>query len=63
MVKWASQFWQDQDGQDLIEYTLILAIFTLLTIGLVTGEAPSINGMWTAMTAHLMSGNSVAQGN
>ncbi len=63
MVTWALQFWQDQDGQDLIEYTLILAVFTLLTIALVSGEAPSVNGMWTTMGCRLASGNSVAQGN
>jgi Flp pilus assembly pilin Flp len=63
MLVRALQFWRNQDGQDLIEYTLILAIFTLLTLALVSGEAPSVNGMWTAMGNHLATGSSFAKGN
>lgn len=62
MAKWVSQFWVDQTGQDLIEYTLVLAIFALMTLALVSGEAPSINVIWTTMNSHLAQGSTVASG-
>jgi len=62
MTDWANNFWRDQSGQDLVEYTLIITIFALMTAALVTGEVPSLNIMWTAMHNHLTEGSSVAAG-
>ncbi len=62
MAKWLSQFWIEQTGQDLIEYTLCLAIFALLTMALVGGQAPAINVIWTTMHSHLTEGSTVAAG-
>jgi Flp pilus assembly pilin Flp len=62
MTEWANNFWRDESGQDLVEYTLIITIFALMTAALVTGEVPSITTMWTAMQNHLTLGSSVAAG-
>jgi Flp pilus assembly pilin Flp len=62
MAKWVSQFWLEQTGQDLIEYTLVLAIFALMTLALIGGEAPSVNTIWTTMHSHLNEGSTVAAG-
>jgi Flp pilus assembly pilin Flp len=61
-AKWAGHFWSDDTGQDLVEYTLILAIFALMTVGLVGGHGPAINRVWTSMTSHLTEGSTVAAG-
>jgi Flp pilus assembly pilin Flp len=63
MASWAGRFWREENGQDLIEYTLIITIFALMTIALVGGEAPQVNVMWTAMQGHLNAGSSMAAGN
>jgi Flp pilus assembly pilin Flp len=62
MATWAAGFWADDTGQDLVEYTLILAIFALMTMGLVGGQGPSVNRIWTSMTSHLNEGSTVAAG-
>jgi Flp pilus assembly pilin Flp len=63
MARWVSRFWLEEDGQDLIEYSLILTIFALMTLALVGGEAPKVNAIWTAMQGHLNDGSTMAAGN
>jgi Flp pilus assembly pilin Flp len=62
MLKWASQFWFEESGQDLVEYTLIITIFALMTMALVGGATPSVNKIWTTMHSHINEGSAVAAG-
>ena len=62
MAQWVSQFWIEESGQDLVEYTLIITIFALMTLALVGGATPSINNIWTTMHSHINEGSSVAAG-
>ena len=40
-------FWQAQDGQDLVEYSLLLAFVCLASVALFIGVGKSITGIWT----------------
>jgi Flp pilus assembly pilin Flp len=41
------EFWTDESGQDLIEYTLILAFVALAAIGVFSSTSGSIDGIWS----------------
>ena len=48
-----SRFWQDEQGQDLIEYTLLMAFVALASAALFIGAGGSINGIWNAANTRL----------
>ena len=53
-------FWRDETGQDLIEYTLLLAFVVLSSAALFTGAGRSAKGIWTAANGALSNANSAA---
>jgi Flp pilus assembly pilin Flp len=52
--------WNDEQGQDLIEYTLLMAFVALASAALFIGAGGSIKGIWTATSTQLVSANSAA---
>ena len=46
-------FWNDEQGQDLIEYTLLMAFVALASAALFLGAGGSIKGIWTTTNAQL----------
>ena len=55
-----SAFLKDDGGQDLIEYTLLLAFVALASAALFIGAGGSINGILTATNAQLAAANASA---
>jgi Flp pilus assembly pilin Flp len=53
------RLWADEDAQDLIEYTLLLAFVTLAAATLLTKAGSSVNTVWTAANTTLT--NAVAR--
>ena len=53
-------FWNDEQGQDLIEYTLLMAFVALASAALFLGAGGSIKGIWTTTTSQLSAANSSA---
>ena len=51
---------KDEQGQDLIEYTLLMAFVALASAALFLGAGGSIAGIWTTTNARLASANSSA---
>jgi Flp pilus assembly pilin Flp len=51
-------FLKDEQGQDLIEYTLLMAFVALASAALFLGAGGSIKGIWTTTNAQLSSANS-----
>ncbi len=60
MIPILREFWQDESGQDLIEYCLLLAFVALCAVGLLTGMRTSVMGLWNSTNAALVSATSVA---
>jgi Flp pilus assembly pilin Flp len=54
------KFWQDEQGQDLIEYTLLMAFVALASAALFIGAGHSIKGIWTTSNSQLTQANSQA---
>jgi Flp pilus assembly pilin Flp len=46
-MKFLKNFIKDEQGQDLIEYTLLLAFVALAAAALFTGIGGSITNIWT----------------
>ncbi len=55
-----TNFINDEQGQDLIEYTLLLAFVALASAAVFIGAGNSISGIWTAANTRLSNANAVA---
>ncbi|HWF07537.1 MAG TPA: Flp family type IVb pilin [Bryobacteraceae bacterium] len=53
MQSFMQQFWQDESGQDLIEYTLLLAFVALASASLFVSAGTSISSIWTSASNQL----------
>ena len=51
-------FWNDEQGQDLIEYTLLMAFVALASAALFLGAGGSIKGIWSTTNSQLVAANS-----
>ena len=50
-------FIKDEQGQDLIEYTLLMAFVALASAALFLGAGKSITGIWTVSNNQLTQAN------
>jgi Flp pilus assembly pilin Flp len=57
---WHKGFWRDDSGQDIVEYTLLLAMVCLASAGLILGSGDAMSGMWGVASNNLSSANAVA---
>lgn len=55
-----TNFLQDEQGQDLIEYTLLLAFVCLASAALFISAGGDIAGIWTATNSQLAAANTSA---
>jgi Flp pilus assembly pilin Flp len=53
-------FWNDEQGQDLIEYTLLMAFVALASAALFLGAGGSIKGIWISTNNQLAQANGMA---
>ncbi len=53
-------FWLEEDGQDLIEYTLLLAFVCLVAAAIFIGAGRSTSGIWTIANSHLTNASTAA---
>lgn len=51
------QLWNDESGQDLIEYTLLMAFVALASAALFIGAGGSIQGIWGVVNSQLSTAN------
>jgi len=54
------RFLVDDQGQDLIEYTLLMAFVALASAALFIGAGGSIQGIWTTSNSQLAAANAGA---
>ncbi len=55
-----NRFLYEEDGQDLVEYTLLLAMVCLASAALMITAGGSISGIWTTTNNNLSSAHSMA---
>jgi Flp pilus assembly pilin Flp len=52
--------WQDQQGQDLIEYTLLMAFVALASAALFISSGQSISAIWSDSNSELAAASTAA---
>ena len=57
MRQWLSALWRQDSGQDLVEYTLLLAFVVFITAGVVTIGGNSIRGITSKSNSQLSAAN------
>jgi Flp pilus assembly pilin Flp len=60
MKKIIKNFTTDEQGQDLIEYTLLMAFVALASAALFIGAGSSIKGIWSSTNTQLTTANTSA---
>ena len=56
-MKAVQNFWNDDQGQDLIEYTLLMAFVALASAALFLGAGGSISSIWSTSNSQLAAAN------
>jgi Flp pilus assembly pilin Flp len=62
MTKLLKNLLADESGQDLIEYSLLMAFVALSSAALFLGAGGSISGIWSVSNSQLVVANTLAQG-
>ena len=62
MAQRLHNFWIDEEGQDLIEYSLLITFIAIACLALIGAGRPAVNGIWTQANSKLASGNTTATG-
>ena len=52
--------WREEDGQDLIEYSLLITFIAIATAAVVGSGANSIVGIWTTGNSQIAAANRTA---
>ena len=60
MKTFINNFLRDEQGQDLIEYTLLLAFVALASAALFIGAGSSVKGIWSTANSQLVAANTAA---
>ena len=60
MRNFVQQFWKNESGQDLIEYTLLLAFVALASASLFVSAGNSVGGIWGSASNQLSNAASEA---
>jgi Flp pilus assembly pilin Flp len=55
-----ASFLAEETGQDLIEYSLLLAFVALASAAVFKGAGSSVSGVWAAANTRLANANAVA---
>ena len=62
MLKQIIRFRDDEDGQDLIEYSLLITFIAIACMWFVGAGKDPVNGVWTTTNSHISSANAAANG-
>jgi Flp pilus assembly pilin Flp len=54
------RFWKEEEGQDLVEYSLLLAFIALAAVGLLSGVRGTISGLWNSINSTLTSASTAS---
>jgi Flp pilus assembly pilin Flp len=54
------ELWHEEEGQSLIEYSLLLAFVALASSALFAGVGRSVKGIWSTTNSQLAAANSAS---
>ena len=53
-------FWQEEDGQDMVEYCLLLAFIALAAVAVLGNVKTQVGNLWSTVNTSLSNANSAA---
>ena len=59
VAEYLFNFLREEDGQDLIEYSLLITFIAIACAAMLGAGRPAINGVWATGNSHLAQANSV----
>lgn len=59
-MNWLAKLWNDEQGQDLIEYSLLISFVAIAVVGLFMGAGGNVKGVWTTANNQLALANTKA---
>ena len=62
MWRMARRFWTDTQGQDITEYSLLLAFVVLAAAGIFLVDATSVYGIWVTSNGVISQANVLSHG-
>jgi len=58
MQKMLSAFWNEDSGQDMVEYALLLGVFAVIGAGVLVGVRQQVVVVWQTVSAGILNGAS-----
>jgi Flp pilus assembly pilin Flp len=55
--KWIAKFWRRDEGQDLVEYTLLLMAIALAGAAAIMSMGSTSSGIWNSVNSRLANAN------
>ena len=62
MAAFLHNFWRDEKGQDLIEYSLLITFIAIACAAIMGAGRPAVNSIWTGTNNELSQANGVSSG-
>jgi len=60
MAAYLNNFWQEEEGQDLIEYSLLITFIAIACAAIIGAGRPAVNNIWIGTNNQLSQANSAA---
>ena len=54
------RFWRSDEGQDIIEYSLLICFIAIACMWFLNQGQPAVNAIWTTGNTHLAAANASA---
>jgi Flp pilus assembly pilin Flp len=62
MPYWLRRFWDDEEGQDIIEYSLLICFIAIACMYFVGQGHDPVNGVWTTANRQVTQAQTAADG-
>jgi len=62
MARWLCKFWCEEEGQDLIEYSLLITFIAIACAALIGSGRSAVNMIWQTSNSDISQGYSAATG-
>jgi len=62
MFEWLRRFCIEEDGQDIIEYSLLICFVAIACMWFVGEGRDPVKGIWTTSNTHITAANAAANG-
>ena len=62
MHRKVSGFWRDEQGQDLIEYSLLMTFIAIACLAFIGSGRGAVSGIWSSSNSQVAAANSTVAG-